>query len=666
MNIDTLSLTKRRKQYLETMNLHTFEDIVLYLPSKYENLKVTDINRSYDNKKVVIIGKVIGEPKVSLLRKNFSKLEFYIESNNDLYKIIIFNREYLKNTLLIDKIIKISGKFNYYKKEIVASNIYFDINEDVLVTYKLNEGMKSKEFNKIVNMALTKLENENLNVVPKFYINKYKLKDKLECLKLAHNPKSENEIKFAYRHLKYEELLEFTTSMEINKRILKQTNKIGGKIIDYKVIDEFTNKLPYTPTSSQIEAIKEIFIDLESKGRMYRILQGDVGSGKTLVSLISMLAVYTNKEQSALMAPTDLLARQHYENIVKLTKGMNINIKLLVGAMSIKEKNEIKKMLKDGEIDMVIGTHALIQKDVKFKNLGLVVIDEQHRFGVAQRISLKEKGENTDLLLMSATPIPRTLAQTIYGDLDISSLEGFPSGERKIKTKLIKDNEDILEIVKEKLISGEKIFVVCPLIEDNDTSNKDVTSIYKEYKKEFSSYGVGYLHGKMSEEDKIEVLNNFSIGKIKVLVSTTVVEVGIDIRDARVMVIYGANNFGMAQLHQLRGRIGRDGKIGYCYLLTESEDENATEKLKYFSSCNDGYKISEYDMKNRGIGELIGIKQSGLPTNFMYSNLINDYAILDTARKDAKYILNNLHLKEFKNYFTLVNSKTRKNIAVLN
>ena len=436
-----------------------------------------------------------------------------------------------------------------------------------------------------------------------------------------------------------------------------------GKSIDENRVFSFINALPYKPTNSQILAFNEIKEDMKSSLNMYRLLQGDVGSGKTLVAILSCYASFISGNQSAFMAPTDILARQHYQNLKDIFKD-ELNVALLVSDLKNSEKKQIKEDLKSGVIDVVVGTHSLIQDDVEFASLGLAIIDEQHRFGVVQRQILKDKAEKVDLLLMSATPIPRTLAHTIYGELDISTLDEFPNGKRDVTSKLydFEDKKKLFDELEDLLKKDNKIYIVCPLINSDNKEKKSVSNVYVEYATHFANYGVGYLHGKMSNDAKNQTLNDFKDGKIKMLVSTTVIEVGIDIKDANVIVIYNANNFGLAQLHQLRGRVGRGKREGYCLLVSDLEED--IERLEYFKNTLDGFKISQYDMEKRGIGDIVGVKQSGV-SDLRIANIITDYNILEAARKDAKYLLNNLNNEEFKKYLDYIESKYKENVETI-
>jgi len=665
--ITEIKLTPRRMTLLDDMGIHSLDDLINYYPKKYEDLSVTPLTLENDDKRVVCVGKIYSEVKHQRIRNNLSRIQFMVEVNNEIYTITIFNRDYLARLLYINKYIKIVGKLDYYKKTILASNIYFEFSNNVITTYKLAEGLKDNEFKKILLETISYYKNNYLSLdkLPNEFIDKYKLANKLKSLQLVHFPSSMEDVRKGYRHLKYEEFLEFVTTLELNKREFRKTELNKGKNINDGALTNFINGMPYNLSNAQKNAVKEIIEDMKSASIMYRLVQGDVGSGKTLVAIVALVAVALVKEQGAFMAPTDLLARQHYKNISSLLEKENIKVELLVSDLTTSKKKEIKEKLKNGEIDIIVGTHALIQKDVEFKKLGLAVIDEQHRFGVKQRQELRTKGEKVDLLLMSATPIPRTLAHTIYGELDISTIDEFPLGKREVKTFYVdkkKENEMISDL-KYVLSKNKRIYIVCPLIEGSNSSKKSVINTYEEYKKIFGEE-VGYLHGKLSDEEKMKTLADFNEGKIKVLVSTTVIEVGIDIKEAEAIVIYGANNFGLAQLHQLRGRVGRNGTTGYCYLVSDNDEAESMERLKFMCSTDDGFEISRYDMKKRGVGDIIGTKQSGV-SDLKIANIIDDYHILEVARKDCKTIFSNLNKLEFKEYVEYIKSKLDKNMEVI-
>ena len=441
----------------------------------------------------------------------------------------------------------------------------------------------------------------------------------------------------------------------LKNQLIRESNKSLTKIrkepIGIDICGDFLNSLPFKLTKDQYEAAEEIIEDMNQSSLMYRLLQGDVGTGKTLVSFIALFANHLRGDQGALMAPTDALSRQHYANACKIFAGTKLKIALLLGSTPLAEKRQIKDDLKEGYIDIIIGTHALFSKDVIYSSLGLVIIDEQHRFGVNQRIALASKGDHADLLMMSATPIPRSLALSIYGDLDISTLYTFPSTKRDVKT-LICGSEDklIFDTVDQALNENKQVYVIAPLIDFSENGKFSVEQLFARYALRYKAQ-VGLLHGKMKQEEKEDVLNKFYNGDIKILVSTQVVEVGIDVKNANTMVIYDATNFGLASLHQLRGRIGRDGYQSTCLLATNEEEK---DKLDILTSSEDGFAIAEEDMKQRGPGELAGVKQSGIP-DFSFLNIVDDYKIFVVARDDAKEILKN---KDNKNYQWLIKRAT--------
>ncbi len=660
-----IKVSERRQAFLDQLELHNVYDLIDYLPKRYTDLSEDKLDITKHNKKATLLVKIASEVLFKRIKTHLSKIEFEGLIDGEYYSIIIFNRDYLKNLLVENRTIKIIGKVDYYKKNILVSDIFFDYNNLIDYHYKLPSGFKDKEFNGIVLEAFKYLDFNKIELdkLPKYFMEKYRLLSKKESLRLLHFPKNMEYVKKGYRHLKYEEFLEFVLVMELSKRRFKEEHLNMGKSIDENRVLRLIDSLPYKPTNSQLLAFNEIKEDMQSSLNMYRLLQGDVGSGKTLVAMLSCYACFLSNHQSAFMAPTDILARQHYQNLKEIFKD-ELNIALLVSDLKTSEKKQIKEDLKSGIIDIVVGTHSLIQNDVEFYKLGLAIIDEQHRFGVLQRQILKDKGEKVDLLLMSATPIPRTLAHTIYGELDISTLDEFPNGKRDVVSRLydFEEKNRLFDELEDLLNKNNKVYVVCPLINSDNKEKKSVSNVYVEYATHFAKYGVGYLHGKMSNDAKNQTLNDFKEGKIKILVSTTVIEVGIDIKDANVIVIYNANNFGLAQLHQLRGRVGRGKQEGYCLLVSDLEEDN--ERLEFFKNTLDGFKISQYDMEKRGIGDIVGVKQSGV-SDLRVANIVSDYNILEAARKDAKYLLNNLTDEEFKKYLDYIESKYKENVETI-
>ena len=630
---DIKGVGDKTSKLLNKLNIYNVVDLVTYYPYRFEILKQTSL---YEEK-VVVSGIIETIPTISYF-KNMNRLSFKFNTSNNLVNVVIFNRAFLKPNLLIGKYITVIGKYDTKSNTINAADIkLFDLGDRTLIEpiYHLVKGINNKSINKYINEALN--ECNIVDYIPEEIINKYNFIDKKEALRIIHNPKKG--LKDAINRCKYEELFIFMMKINALKRKNNNLNIGYEKDIDIVKINEFINGLPFELTTHQKEALNDIFKDLKSNKRMNRLLEGDVGSGKTIVALISMYALYLSGYQSALMVPTEVLANQHYENFKNLLEGYNIEIALLTGSTKKSEKNKIYDRLKSGKINMVIGTHAIIEDDIKYNNLGLVITDEQHRFGVNQRNNLRNKGNMPDVLYMSATPIPRTYALTIYGDMDISIINTMPSGRKKIITKVF-DNSDIKKVlvkIKQELDLGHQIYIVSPLIEDSEEEKEDTKKLEKKFKLAFKNYNIGVMHGKLSPKEKNKVMDDFVNKKIDILISTTVIEVGVDVKNATMIVIFDAYKFGLATLHQLRGRVGRNSEQSYCVLMTNRE----TERLNIMENVSDGFTLAEEDLKLRGSGDLFGIKQSG-DMSFKLANIQKDYEILIKAKADSEEVLDNI------------------------
>jgi len=646
------TLTEKRKEYLTKMNIYNDLDLVNHLPYRYESFELTKINKDYDGKIVVFKGQVVQKGRLGYFKGKMSKFTITLHNENIEIKCPIFNRPFYYSNISLGQEIIVKGKYNYLKKEISPTDILFNSDEEgkIKTIYSLPINVKDSEFSKILLTSYNYLKNNYLleNIVPLEYCSKYRLVNRKDAYYMAHFPNSNEDIHQAYRYLKYEELLTFSLKMQLQKK----SNKIGYKTnrkIDFNYIKTIIDQLPYKLTNDQLNATKEILKDLNSENIMYRLLQGDVGTGKTLVAALSLIGVAKSGYQSVMMAPTDILARQHFEYLNKLI-GKEINVVLLVASLSSKEKEKALRMIKDGSALIIVGTQALIQDSVEFKNLGYTIIDEQHRFGVNQRKTLKEKGEGVDLLLMSATPIPRTLAISLYGDMDVSILNEFPNKNRNVKTEVLVTNtiKPLIAKIFELVNNNQRIIIICSMIEGDNLIKRNVFDVYDGIKKYFDdSLKVGILHGKLSDEEKNNEMLKFKTGETEVLISTTVIEVGVDVKEASMIIIYDAENFGLAQIHQLRGRVGRGGQESYCYLLTTKTDEITLKRLNFMKQSNDGFEISRFDLSLRGPGELVGQKQSGLPP-LQFSNFIDDIKILDIAQKDAYKIIQDLDNPNYK------------------
>ena len=645
-----LTKSPRLNYLLGEMGIFTPYDVINHLPRRYDDFSYTDEKELKDKQRVVLLGKVVSIPKL-VKAKGLTIVTFdFISQSRHYYKVAFFNQQYLTSSLKINENYSLIGTFNLKRNEVDGQKILkgeIPPEERLKPVYTLPSDYQNHLFASLVKKSLKEVQGKIFSIVPFDYLKKYRLVDKERALNWAHNPKSPEEVRQALRHLKYEEALLFSIKNQLIRESNKSLSKIKKEPIGLDICEPFINTLPYHLTEDQRNACSEIIEDMNQNALMYRLLQGDVGTGKTLVSFIALYANYLRGDQGALMAPTDALARQHYANAIKLFKDTKIKIALLLGSTPLNEKKQIKDDLKEGYIDLVIGTHALFTKDTIFSSLGLVVIDEQHRFGVNQRIALASKGDHADLLMMSATPIPRSLALTLYGDLDISTLYTFPSTKRDVTTKIVGTEDQIIfQTVDQALADDKQVYVIAPLIDFSEDGKFSVEQLEARYKLRYTTK-VGLLHGRMKQEEKEEVLSQFYNGEIKILVSTQVIEVGIDVKNANTMVIYDATNFGLASLHQLRGRIGRDGSKAICLLASNEED---ADKLEILTRSEDGFAIAEEDMKQRGPGELTGVKQSGIP-DFHFLNVVDDYKIFVVARDDAKDILKN---KDNKNYQWLI------------
>lgn len=652
-DIKLLKTTEKRYQALESMNINSLEDIITHYPYRYDVIE--EIYPTIEDDRIIIEAKLISPAKV-FFRGRMSRMSFDVEDTHlQQYQVTIFNRHFLRQYLKLSTVMTIIGKCNGNK--ITATDIKLKPLSElkgVHPVYSVKEGLTQKSFQQYIKKSLTLLKDQLESYVPEEFIIKHQLIHKDTALYNIHFPQTQEDIKQALKYLKYEEFLKFQLTMQFIKRQREQ--EVGvSKRFHIETFQSFILSLPYQLTTDQQIAVKEIVSDLQSPKMMYRFLQGDVGSGKTVVSAIALYANYLAGFQGALMAPTEILARQHYSTLLNFFKDTDVRIALLTGSLSVKEKDSLYQDIIEGKIDIIIGTHALFQKKVEYKNLGFVITDEQHRFGVQQRKALKNKGNQVDFLIMSATPIPRTLAISMYGDMDVSTIKTMPTGRKPVMTQYIKSSsmKPILKDLKDYLAEGGQCYVICPLVEDSEAIDaKSASQIAEAMQRYFKdSYRVGLLHGQMKDEEKDSVMQAFQKNDIQILVSTTVVEVGVDVKNANMMVIYNAERFGMSQLHQLRGRVGRGDQQAYCYLMSSMSSKEAVERLKYMEKSHDGFEISMYDLQVRGPGEVLGQKQSGLPT-FLLADILKDFNILTIARDDACYIIEKYEQK--KEYLHLI------------
>lgn len=640
MDLNEIKVTEKKREVLKQMDIDSVESLLQHYPFRYEFNEMLTFHEWKLKERVCFVATIVSSARVSRYGYKKSSTKFQVEYEGNIITVTLFNRPWT-SSFTIGKQISIFGKYDGGERVTCISYNFEPINEQLgyIPVYNTRQGITSKEMHKYIVKGLSVCKMQD--IIPIQYKEKYKLMNKQEALTHIHTPKDKEALKQSLRYLKYEEFLKFQLQMQARKQRM-QTVVGKSKTFDKDKINEFISDLPFQLTQGQQEAVQDILKDLSIEKTMYRLVQGDVGCGKTMVACIGMYASVLAKEQCAFMAPTEILAKQHYQNLSTLFEPYGIKVGMLTSSMKSANKKQVLQDLDNHSIDIVVGTHSLFQEKVVYASLGMVVTDEQHRFGVRQRRQLLEKGEGVDFLLMSATPIPRTLAVSIFKDMDVSTIETLPNGRKTIITKFV--NEDSMSsILNDILISideGNQMYVVCPAIEANEEySMRNVDELYKGMQQVLGrKYKLALLHGKMNAVEKEEVMQQFKDHVYDILITTTVVEVGVDIKDANIMVIYDAHRFGMSQLHQLRGRVGRSSKQGYCYLLSASKDEQAKQRLLLVESCHDGFEIAKADLSLRGSGDLLGVRQSGVPS-FIVGDLIKDFRILEIARDDATEIL---------------------------
>ena len=623
---------------LNNLGIYSPEDLIRNYPYRFLIFAKRDINNPKYYDEFVSDGIVESMPTLNFFRGKMNRLTFRCNVQNKIVKVVIFNRAFLKPNIYPGREITVIGKYDPKKELITASNVKIGALKDgfeIEPVYHLCKGITSKQMNVFIKKALNVIK-ENNNI-PEKLISKYNLISEDEAVRIIHNPKDENSLKTALKTLKYEEIFTYMKNIKLLKKKNEIHKDVYKKEISLNMVHDFINSLPFKLTIDQEKIAFKMLDEICGDTLMNRLLQGDVGSGKTIVAFIFSYALYTGGYQTSFMVPTEVLARQHYNNACDLFKDTNFKVGLLTGKMTLKEKRKVYEKIEKNEIDMLIGTHALISDKVVWNNLGLVITDEQHRFGVNQRQTLKNKGLNVEVLMMSATPIPRTYALTIYGDTDTSSIKTKPSGRIPVITKVKKEDEikDVLEGIYKALKNQNQVYVIAPMIEENDDSNyTNVYDLKHKFNLAFKNYNVEVLHGKMTNEEKEKVMDEYAKGNIDILISTTVIEVGVDVKNATVIVIFDADRFGLSTLHQLRGRVGRNSLQSYCYLISDKD----TKRLKIMEEENDGYKISEADFKLRGQGDLFGSRQSGA-LSFKLSDVRKDYDLLVKVRDDVNELV---------------------------
>lgn len=645
---DIKGIGPKTLKLFQNLNIFTIQDLITYYPYKYKLYHPVTLDNYEENTEVLINGYVASDAKIYYIKRNLNKISFRLNTGTKLINVTIFNRPFIKQHLSLNKYISVIGKYNIKTNTFTASDIKLTpiIKDEIEPIYHTTQGLKQVNIHKIINNLLEK----NIYVpslIPEEYIKEYSLLDKLTAIKEIHNPTSTNNLKQAEICLKYEELFEYTLKINYLKYLKDKTTTSYIKTFDTSKLDNLISSLPFKLTDSQVNAVEDIKSDFNSPKHMNRLILGDVGSGKTIISFLALYMNYLSGYQGVLMAPTEILIKQHYENIKKILTDLNIEI--LTGSTTKKDRDKIIENLKNGQIDILLSTHSVLNDDVVFKNIGLVVTDEQHRFGVNQRKNLQNKGENVDVLYMSATPIPRTLALTIFKDMDITEIKTKPLNRKPKITKLYKTSEikEVLYEMLDEIKKGHQIYVVSPLIENEEENTKLASVNYLYEKINVALNGkvpIGVLHGKLKNEEKENIMNDFKSNKTKILISTTIIEIGVDVSNATMIVIFNAERFGLATLHQLRGRIGRNDIESKCILISDYD----TPRLKILEESEDGFYISEKDFELRGAGDLFGVKQSG-DMVFKIANLNKDFKILKKCSEDSLDFLNK-HINEIDKY----------------
>ncbi|WP_338206395.1 ATP-dependent DNA helicase RecG [Lactobacillus juensis] len=626
------------------LGIYSIYDLLYYFPFRYDELQTIPLDQIMDGQKVMLKGIVATPAFVTRFGYKKSRLSFKMRIDHDVVMVNFFNQPWLIEKIEVGKEVAIYGKYNISRQSLAAFKFIAAKENDsgMAPIYSVNRHLKQKKLVDLINLALADYLTGVDDVVPVSIRKKYHLLNESDVIQKMHHPQNATESQVAKRSAIFREFFIFQAELaqltEVNPR-----NKGFAKKYDLSAVAKLTKSLPFDLSTDQKNVINEIFADMFSPIQMHRLLQGDVGSGKTIVAVYALFAAVTAGFQAALMVPTEILASQHFKKIDELLRPLGVRCALLTGSTKSMERREINMELADGTINVVIGTHALIQNTVIFKNLGLVIIDEQHRFGVNQRQSLINKGNLPDILAMTATPIPRTLALTVYGNMAISEIRHLPAGRKKVVSswKTSTQMDQVYQLMREQLAQGYQIYAVTPLITESEALDlKNAEQLYAKLSQDFPEEKVVLLHGQMPGNKKDKIMAEFAAGNINILVTTSVIEVGVDVANANMMVIYNADRFGISQLHQLRGRIGRGKTQSYCIFLADPNTQAGKARMKIVASTTDGFKLAEEDLKMRGEGDLFGKAQSGLP-EFQVGDVVNNYDTMVVAQKEARKLIKN-------------------------
>ncbi|USS85299.1 ATP-dependent DNA helicase RecG [Fructilactobacillus myrtifloralis] len=631
----------KKQAALADLNIQTVFDLLTYFPFRYEDFRSQALTDLHDQQTVTLKGTVAAEPVVNYFGRRKNRLLLRLMVGHDVVVVTFFNQPWLKKQVEVGQTILVHGKFNAQKQSLTGMKLLQPSEQTVQSIYSVNHQITQKTMHDLIKTAYAEYQDTLEDFVPTWIRTKFRLEPLKTVIREMHFPSTPEAVQAARRTAKFNEFFLFQMRLQTLKHRHQRENQAACIKTDKLTLQPFLNDLPYQLTDAQHRVVGEILTDLQRPVPMNRLLQGDVGSGKTVVAALAILATVLAGQQAVLLAPTEILAEQHANSLAQLFAGTNVNIALLTGDTPAKARRQLLPRIKAGQIDLVVGTHALFQKNVRYHHLGLAVIDEQHRFGVNQRKQMREKGAATNVLSMTATPIPRTLSITAYGEMDVSVIDELPGGRKPIKTTWIKSSQEatMLKFVKKHLQQGEQAYVVVPLIDESDAVEmRNVMMTYTAFQEQLGSdFHVGLLHGQMNEADKNQVMDDFKANRTQVLVSTTVIEVGVDVSNASIMVIFDADHFGLAQLHQLRGRVGRGTQQSYCILIADPKNKVGIKRMNVMSSSTDGFFISQKDLELRGPGDILGKQQSGIP-NFNVGDPVADVNVLSAAQEVAKMV----------------------------
>lgn len=643
----------KRQEALTDLGIESIFDLLTFYPFRYEDLTVRDITEIEDKEKVVLKGIAVSSGVVNYFGRKKSRLQFRINVDHVIVPVTFFNQPYLNQYVNANEEITVFGVWDLKRKSLTGIKILkADATTNQEAVYHSNKDVKQQTIFKLIKQAWDGYAELIPELLPNELVKKYQLVSFNEAIRQIHFPQKNENTDKARNTLIFTEFFLYQLKLQLLRRRNKKSQKIGQlNKYDIDQLKHFLDHLPFELTNAQKRVVNEICKDLLQPRQMFRLLQGDVGSGKTVVAASAIYAVFTAGRQSAIMAPTEILADQHLVSFKELFSRFDLSVALLTSSTPKKERDQILSKLEEGSLDCVIGTHALIQDDVVFNDLGLVIIDEQHRFGVNQRRKLREKADNPDVLFMTATPIPRTLSITTYGEMDVSIINEMPAGRSPVKTIWIKPKQanQLKKFVSKELNGQSQVYVVSPLIEESEHLDvQNATELFYMYQEMFPNYNVGLLHGKMKPAEKEAIMADFNENNIQILVSTTVIEVGVNVSNATVMIINDADRFGLAQLHQLRGRVGRGNKQAYCILIAEPKSETGQMRMQIMTEVTDGFVLSEKDLQMRGPGDMLGKLQSGMP-QFKIGDIVEDAHILESARQESILYLAENHFDDMDN-----------------